>query len=148
MKILWMRSYVQGFVDEDSAATSTNHHHCIHTHVFHHRLHNHHRLHCGIHRFFHHALHRHRHRFHGTELREFICCKKPFGETELTFHDGFLSINGGWRWLMTKSTIAGEDLIFRNLIRVWRRFEFLDLQKVGEERKLGFVSWNLQNEKE
>ena len=49
---------------------------------------------------------------------------------------------------MTKSTIAGEDLIFRNLIRVWRRFEFLDLQKVGEERKLGFVSWNLQNEKE
>ncbi|KAF3602573.1 hypothetical protein F2Q69_00036546 [Brassica cretica] len=70
MKILWMRSYVQGFVDEDSAATSTNHHHCIHTHVFHHRLHNHHRLHCGIHRFFHHALHRHRHHFHGTEPRE------------------------------------------------------------------------------
>ncbi|KAF2538002.1 hypothetical protein F2Q68_00019730 [Brassica cretica] len=30
MKILWTRSYVQGFVDEDWAATSTNHHHCIH----------------------------------------------------------------------------------------------------------------------
>ena len=70
MKILWMRSYIQGFVDEDSAATSTNHHHYIHTQVFHHRLHNHHRLHCGIHRFFHHALHRHRHHFHGTEPRE------------------------------------------------------------------------------
>ena len=47
-----------------------------------------------------------------------------------------------------ESTIAGEDLIFRNLITVWRRFEFLDLQEVGGEIKPGFVSWNLQNEKE
>ena len=69
-------------------------------------------------------------------------------ETELTFHGGFFSINGGWLWLMTKSTITGEDLMFRNLITVWRRFEFLDLQEVGREIKLEFVSWNLQNKKE
>lgn len=37
--------------------------------------------------------------------------------------------------------------MFRKWIRVCRKFQFLDLEDVEEEqKKLGFVSWNLQNE--
>ena len=65
--------------------------------------------------------------------------------------------SGGYRWKMkpqwrrkqskkqNSPSMAGFSQSTVAEVKVWLRFEFLDLQEVGGEMKLGFVPWNLQN---